>query len=102
MTHYPKETKQLDLQFTSTKKPYQCLLDGWKLKEESPGFALVEKGPAKAGAKDYGDKQGVDKYVAMAEVGPCKLDPSLKALCFQFTLLSIQTLKLRVRTLLST
>ena len=60
-----KETRHLDLQFTNTKPPYKCLVDGWKLKEQEDqeGFALNEK-QTKKQEKDHG--QGLEKYVNMA------------------------------------
>lgn len=50
-----KETRQLDLQFTNTKPPYRCLLDGWKLKEQDQeGFAVNEKLVKKEELKVHG------------------------------------------------
>lgn len=63
-----KETRTLDLQFTNTKPPYRCLVDGWKLKEsdDQAGFATNEKQSKKTSeGKDLG--VGVERYVNMAK-----------------------------------
>ena len=63
--------------------PFKCLVDSWKMKEEAPKFAVLEK-QIKV-SKDHGT--GVDKLVSMAheyyedcnnkfkKVGRCKLNP---------------------------
>ena len=69
-----------------------------KLQETLAALSQEAKGPAAGGYDERADKSPDNVNEAMYEqivVGRCKLDPGLKATCFQ-------TLNLRVNTLLST
>ena len=64
---YKDGKKKLDLQFTSTKAPFRCIVDAWKLAESDakPMFAVPLQKEDKNAKKDYG--KGVEGIVNMVK-----------------------------------
>ena len=64
---YKDGKKKLDLQLTSTKAPFRCIVDAWKLAESDakPMFAVPLQKDDKNAKKDYG--KGVEGIVNMVK-----------------------------------